>query len=406
MNILYVSSVMAKKLNEDISKEIKKPTQYSIQKFHTLILEGLNKIENTDITVLSGLPISRKNTSKTWWKRKVIKENDIKYIHCPFFNLKIIKQCCISLSMFFETLIWLLKNRKKDSVIICDGAYVSVTPIVVFWAKRFKVKVITIVADIYDYMSSEVAKGSSNKKCINKIANYSWNNYDGFILITEAMNDVLNKKKVPHMIMEGIVDNNTQYLDNTLENKYQEKVCIYAGGLHQKYGVETLINAFLGLEIDNVTLHLYGNGDLKEKVENLNNDKIKYWGTKPNEVVVQEETKATLLINPRFTNQEYTKYSFPSKIVEYMSSGTPVLTTKLSGIPEEYNDYLYYINEESKEGMRQALETVLKKNKEELHSFGLKGKEFIINHKNNVKQAERIVSFIQGIKKGEKSNGR
>ena len=36
--------------------------------------------------------------------------------------------------------------------------------------------------------------------------------------------------------------------------------------------------------------------------------------------IVKEEKKSTLLVNPRFTNEEYTKYSFPSKNMEYMAS--------------------------------------------------------------------------------------
>ena len=57
--------------------------------------------------------------------------------------------------------------------------------------------------------------------------------------------------------------------------------------------------------------------------------RIHFGGVIPLSEVIEKEIQATILINPRPVDQEFTKYSFPSKIMEYMSSGTPVLTTKL-----------------------------------------------------------------------------
>ena len=38
-------------------------------------------------------------------------------------------------------------------------------------------------------------------------------------------------------------------------------------------------------------------------------------------------------VNPRQNNEEFTKYSFPSKTMEYLASGVPVVAYKLDGIP-------------------------------------------------------------------------
>lgn len=42
------------------------------------------------------------------------------------------------------------------------------------------------------------------------------------------------------------------------------------------------------------------------------------------------------LLITRDPNEDYVRYSFPSKLIEYMATGTPVITTRLPGIPEEY----------------------------------------------------------------------
>ena len=49
---------------------------------------------------------------------------------------------------------------------------------------------------------------------------------------------------------------------------------------------------------------------------------------------------ADVLVNPRLNEGEYTKYSFPSKTMEYLSTGRPVVCYKLDGIPDEYDKHL------------------------------------------------------------------
>ena len=45
--------------------------------------------------------------------------------------------------------------------------------------------------------------------------------------------------------------------------------------------------------------------------------------------------------------------------MEYMASGTPVLTTRLPGMPAEYYPYVEFIDEETPEGIARALKRVL-----------------------------------------------
>jgi glycosyltransferase involved in cell wall biosynthesis len=102
-----------------------------------------------------------------------------------------------------------------------------------------------------------------------------------------------------------------------------------------------------------------------------------------------------LLINPRPTTEEFTKYSFPSKNMEYMASGTPVLTTRLPGMPEDHKPYVYFIDEETPEGVKTALQTVLSQDDQALHQFGAAAKAFILKEKNNISQAAKVLTFIQ-----------
>ena len=116
-------------------------------------------------------------------------------------------------------------------------------------------------------------------------------------------------------------------------------------------------------------------------------------------MVIKEErsikvTKSsTVLVNPRANNFSFTKFSFPSKIMEYMSSGTPVLAYKLDGMPDEYLNYMYIIPEHEN-GLYLALKEVLSKNDNELIEIGLKAKEFMLLHKNSKVQTKKILTML------------
>lgn len=100
-------------------------------------------------------------------------------------------------------------------------------------------------------------------------------------------------------------------------------------------------------------------------------------------------------MNPRPSNEEFTKYSFPSKTVEYMASATPVLTTKLPGMPKEYYDYVYLIEEESVAGYKKALSDALNNSDEVLIKKGKEAQRFILENKNYKYQTFRIVELVK-----------
>ena len=80
-----------------------------------------------------------------------------------------------------------------------------------------------------------------------------------------------------------------------------------------------------------------------------------------------------------------------------MVSGTPLLTTRLAGMPKDYYPYVYLFDEESKEGFKQVLKETFALTAEELHAKGMKAKDFALNQKNNVTQAEKFYSFIKTV---------
>ena len=156
---------------------------------------------------------------------------------------------------------------------------------------------------------------------------------------------------------------------------------------------------FIKKEADeNSELHIYGDGDFANELKDLANkhNNIVYHGNVLNQEVVKAELDAYLLVNPRPSNDEYIKYSFPSKTLEYMVSGTPVLTAKLAGIPCEYDDYLWFF-EETDDGLENALRNILSEDCDVLESFGRKSRDFALKNKNNISQASKVIELINRV---------
>ena len=101
-----------------------------------------------------------------------------------------------------------------------------------------------------------------------------------------------------------------------------------------------------------------------------------------------------MLISTRDPSEPASKYCFPSKLFEYMVSGNPVLSTRIGGIPEEYEPYLIYMEDISVDGIRDAILKVAQMPFEERITFGDAAREFVLQKKNATKQAQKIQAFL------------
>jgi hypothetical protein len=74
------------------------------------------------------------------------------------------------------------------------------------------------------------------------------------------------------------------------------------------------------------------------------------------EAAKEQIRNADVLVNPRRNDAEYTKYSFPSKNVEYLLSGNPVVGYMLDGMGQAYRDFMYIVADDRPESLRDAIE--------------------------------------------------
>ncbi|MBR4761196.1 MAG: glycosyltransferase family 4 protein [Clostridia bacterium] len=387
MQLLYgFSNCTDKKYNELMSGKnisILRPDQ----KYHGLLIKGL-AANGAHVKCFSGLPINRALTKKVFIREKDETENGVYYHYINTVNLPVFRRFCIFFGSFFGT----LKAKKRDDTyIVCDCLNIANAYGMMLAGKIKKIPIITIVTDIPDMMS----QGGIARRINNRF----FRSVDGFILLTEQMNARINQKNKPYIVLEGHVDSSLAPADDTekVELKDGTRQIVYAGSIKKIYGIKNLVEGFILANLDNCELHIYGSGDYAEELKAISGQysSVKYMGVCDNAEVVKAEQSASLLVNPRPTAPEYTKYSFPSKNMEYMISGTPLLTTRLPGMPEEYYPYVYLLEDETPLGISDVLREIFSRSFEERNEFGAKAREFVLQNKSNTVQAKKIIGFLE-----------
>lgn len=383
MHIVYAVTTCSDKVYKQLFEKVKVKPAFQSQKYHRLLIEGLAKHAKVD--VVANPPVNRSVLEENFVKLPREVEGGARYRYIPAIRNPLLKAAAVGLGTFFHV----LKLAGKDSAVVVDGLN-GVTAVASLLAARLRGRpCVCIVTDLPDMLGES--------RIHKKVTNFVIGHCTHYVFLTEAMNGYCNPKGKPYVILEGHSDISMQDRIPSMEKKCKPRVCLYAGGVSKQYGLLTLVEGFREANIPNARLDIYGPGDYVEELEKIarEDSRVFYGGMLMNTEIVEKEQEATLLVNPRPTHEEFVKYSFPSKTMEYMASGTPVLTTVLPGMPLEYHPYVYLIEEETQSGTAKMLKQVLSQSEEALFQKGQEARTFILEEKNNVIQAKKLLEMFQ-----------
>ena len=408
IDILCLMGLFPKEYENEILKCSKGAVQNAANKFQWSIVNGLDQHEGVNVTIANSLYIGSYPKRYSKMKIPTFKFQHSKSsedINIGFNNLSLYKMFSRYCSIKKYIKKWINKDTKNQKVVL---AYAMATPFVeiLYYIKKICPEIICclVVPDLPEYMNV-----TNNDKKLYRLAKQNQVKYfkhklekiDGYIFLTKYMEEWFDFK-VCYKVIEGITD--VRKDDNEIvKKKNEQKTIVYAGAIEEKYGVLELVKSFNKIDKPEWNLELFGIGTSLSIIEQIAKEdkRIHINGLVPNKTVVNEEKNADILINPRNDEYEFTKYSFPSKTIEYMTTGTPMIGYKLSGMPEEYRNYFYEISN-CEDGMKKTLMYVMGLSDAERETKGRKAKQFVINQKNAKKQCEKIVELINEINsKGE-----
>lgn len=396
-DIVCLTGLFPEEYVDEINKYSLTGVQNAANKLQWGIVKGLDGL-GENVTIFNSIYVGsyprlyRKIMIPTFHFSHGSEKNDI---NIGFINIAGIKVLSRYYTVKRELDKWASVDSGREKVLLIYAMTTPFAQLAGYIKRKYSsIKVIYIIPDLPMYMNvtkvQESAVYRTRKKIEEFLFHRSLKNVDGYVLLTDSMKEWFTTD-INYTVVEGMAT-----IDNTIDvdDIKKKKQILYAGGIKREYGVIDLVSAFSQIDDPEWELVIYGDGtDMESVCEYAKKDvRIKIMGSAPNAVVMKHQREAALLINPR-KNQEMAKYSFPSKTLEYMLSGTPMLGYKLAGIPEEYYDNMFVI-QDSENGMEEALRMAMDLPETERIKMGEKAKHFVVKEKNPEKQCQKILELI------------
>ena len=389
MKILWISS-MAWKKNGEYPYPINGTGAVSGSLFQQSMIEGLEALGHT-VDIISDYPydnVSNTHEQIAWSHNGAALDISVKTINIPYLSL------FYKDKMLRKAVSDKVKNNKYDFAV----AYLIHQPYMnaIAYAKQLdsKIKTVLICPDLPDMMDMSLSqkKLKTFLKKLDKIRiNKLYKRMDGFVLFAEPMLEKIDIGDSKYIIVEGIAS--VDDLDITPVKK--EAFFMHAGTLHRNMGIENIIDSLNYLGEKSIKLKIFGTGELEEYIKDRaeKDPRIIYGGFIDRKCLFEEQKKAIALVNARNPEDAYTKYSFPSKTFEYLYSGTPVVTTDLEGIPNEYKEHLFIVQSNDPQEIANEIEIIYSQDNETILKRGYNARKFTLE-KTAINQAKKMVHLL------------
>lgn len=434
MAIAFVGSVVPEEMCTRL-----KACFVSGNRFQLQVIEALGQTSGTCLEVISVLPLPSFPKQRTLFAHsgrvRTGKGDQIEIQLAPFVNIPVLKQVTMGLAVMIKLSMWLRREAGRPRYVLLYNVFPPLALGALAACRLFGGKAVAIVADLPHNMNFDFRGVGGFLRRVNfAVERWSLKQFAGLVPLSQAIVDDLNPGR-PALVMDGGIaltpnpDASSRQIpwkstmmeprDDTSPSPMGrgkitltpdpsptgrgedavQHVCMYSGALTPVNGIELLVRAFGCITDPSYRLWISGRGELEGMVKQAaeRDGRITYLGFLTDGQVLNYQQQATVLINPRPSHLLIQRYTFPSKLRDYMLSGRPVITTALPSIPADYSDFVYMIRDETPEKVADTIRWVCSKDEAALASFGKRARDFVLETRNWNRQAQRIIQFLLGL---------
>ena len=379
MNIIYLTTAQDEKDYRSFMKIWKIPLNSSNQNFHEKFIRALS-IENK-VDVISVRPFSRSKTKVSSLKAETKTIGNISWHYVKRSGGKIAR------ALFTKGQIEkVLKSLDyKHSILITDTINKTLVGVVSSLSEKYSIPTLGVCTD-----SPSNITGTSRSYTLYLLEHCK--NFNGYIALTEGLNELYNPNGKPSYIFEGIVEDREFKVTEENKNPY----FFFGGALLERYGVYKLIEAYKELNPKDIDLYICGHHGDKDRIKDVSKGYpgIKFLGLLPMNKVMEYEQKALCSINPRPFSEDLDRYSIPSKTLEYMAMGRPVISVRNTVLMEKFPDELIWVESAHRKDLIPAMEKVIKMKEEQRVKLGEKAKNRVLKLYSIESISKAIQSFL------------
>jgi glycosyltransferase involved in cell wall biosynthesis len=403
VDVLFIGGVLPRDEEAQVIESTKGSVDLAANALQWNLLVGLDGAIRVPVTLLNAVFV---RTFPRFYRHAWVKGRSWSHVRgaqdesVGFLNLFGVKHAWRAVAVARRARRWVAARTRGTRAIVIYSMH---APFIVAGAlaKRIdpRVRLCLIVPDLPEYMHLNERRSrwfALLKRCDRWVMSYFMRDVDCFVLLTKHMAGRVGVENRPWTVVEGVVNPDEAKLVPARASGSDERIVLYTGTLTKAYGIVQLLQAFELIQDPNYRLWICGAGEAEPEVRSMaaRDPRVRYFGQTSRSFAMDLQRQATVLVNPRGDAEEFAKYSFPSKIVEYMLSGTPTIVRRLSGIPNEYYEHLLVVDGESTADLTKAITTVCAMCASDRTRWGARAQEFVIRMKNVDVQAASILNLI------------
>lgn len=396
-NVLFVGGVFPKEQEQEIIQNSRNNVQVAANNFQWNLIDGFDGYLTNPVSIFNEIYVGSfpKN-----YRKMIIPSYEFSHttgakdINLGFINVAYLKQIISPFNEKKKLRKW-LKNHEKDKAVFIYSLNIRFVRIAKYIKKiDDSIPIIVSAMDLPEHIMKsrkETLIVRIWKKHLVKSVYEGLKYVDGCMLVADKQMDYIKKKPEDCITIEAIVPERTKGFCPLISGK---KRIVYAGTIAKQYNILDLVEAFKRIEDNNVELVICGDGDTKDTIVNeaKEDQRIRYLGVLAKNELERIMEEAWILVNPRKSGQVFTAYSFPSKTMDYLLAGRPIICQKLEAIPKEYDDYLIYFD--SVDSLEKKIRELLNYDIERINSIGRANYDFVTRMKSSKIQIKKIIGLF------------
>lgn len=311
----------------------------------------------------------------------------------PFVNLPLLKHLTRLLALTTP-----LARRLRDQraeVVFVHGVHSSYLFYAAWLKRRHGKRIVAVLTDPPGVeLPGESLAIRKLKALDRKLVRKLLKSFDAAICLSPSLSESLVFSETPSLILEGFIAADLEHFEK--KQRAPIPTIVYAGGLHSEYGAETLARAVRLMRTPDLRASFFGRGNAESVISALSDEDERI--AKPQmlnrgELLAVYE-RAWLLVQPRPVTTAQARESFPSKLIEYLATGVPVASTRLTGIPDDYEGYFYPLPDSDAGAMAASLDRILEEIAGDGIDRGDRARAFMRSTRSIEAQSAKIRQFL------------
>ncbi len=378
-------------------------------RFQMGVVKALCGNSTRPCVVISGRPVpSYPQVRRLLFWRCAGSIEGIPTVYLPFVNLGPLKTLSLSLASMATLTVWGWRHRHCRHRVVVMYNTNSPHGLPVLAAARLTGT--RVVAWMMDMMVPGHGIGSSwLRKLDFRLQAWALRHMDGLVVSTRQIADDF-APRVPCIQMDGTIAEEVadllQSVPPTVPDRDNVSTILYAGTLDETRGIDLLLRAFQLLEGSGYRLVVTGRGPLESQVIEASHrdSRIQYLGFLTSyEDVLKLYGSASVVVSLYMPTVESTKYLFPSKLLECLMSGRPVIASPSPGVREEYGGLVLMLEDETPAALARLLIQACAMGPDERRRRAQTQQAYIMRNKTWRTYGPRIVDFVRSIAIGAAS---